>query len=274
MRLSLKNILNPLLGALITAIIVTPILMTTRKFTSTEDLGINLIISATVCVIGGVFALRIGVALGSGIAIVIAITILYLSSNSTNLVLLHFVFILIAIAVVVFLKDRQVLKWVLVAIIDVVVIIIAGTWKPMLVITSTAIVTACLISAFELVENETKFLFESLRGRWGPIIAYLLLSIGTIFVFALWYRFAFLCWPNTAFADVPNKNLLTYSEWYRSIQLFLYQSVLIFTTAGPPYPPINGYTRFLVSLELFCSILLLGLYLSVLVNFISQRRGG
>lgn len=274
-KLSWKNIVNPVLGAVLTGVISTPIILTTHLANHWQHILQDLTILGTTMAIGGIFCWRLGTLLGVGGVIVISFATVYLSTlsiSSTGSSLLNFLAISMTVAIVVLLKDNNIIRWFWVAIIDVFVLFLFREWWLIFIITFAAIITAILIASIGFVGDQASQVFKAIRGRWGPIVAYILLSCATVLVFALWYLFAFQSSPETAFGLGPNHEKIFYSGWLSTIPIFLYQSLLIFATVDPPYPPTNSFTKLLVSLELICSILLIGIYLSLLVNYISQKK--
>lgn len=266
----LRHYMSVLLGALITSVAVTPILLLHTLITG-RDGETTLLICVITWVIGGTLSWREGAPLGAGRAIVIAVATVAIPTDSSVSGFANFLLVFAATTAASLLRAGRVTKFVVVLLLSGAAVALNQSWKPVLVVCMAASVTAVLIALIAVVGSETKQIFASLKGKWGLVIAYLALSAGAVFVFALWYQLAFFYWPDTAFEGIQAKEPLDHAGVVRTFPIFLYQSMLVFAD-GPPYRPTLGVTRLLVGLEAACSMLLIGLYLSLIANNLSQSK--
>ena len=259
-------------GILLAAIIATPIAL---GFVSSDQGGERRIyVCATIWAISGMFAWRAGAAVAAAATVVVAVATSILAQTQSSHVLYDFIAVLIVTAMSALFNPTIFVKLGAVLVVGLLSAIVDHAFQPFLIVVGAGVSAAGIAHLVNVVRYETSRVFRPLRGKWGPIIAYLSLACGTIIVFALWYRFAYFCLPDNAFGALPPAEIAKLSDWSVSLPIFLYEALLTFATEGPPFPPTNPYTRGLVSLEVFCSVLLFGIYLNLLANSIGNKETG
>lgn len=262
----MKSVLEVLLAAFLTAVVTAPIIL---SYVSSSDVQRQIILCVAVVLLSALVSWRTGAMIGSGSAIIVTSALFLLSPDASRLTPWEFIAVLVIIPAVLLVK-LQILKWAFVLVIAVTIALFHQSIRAGIAVAVLAVGTNVVVYLLQTIKSETAQALAPLQNNWSPIVAYISLGLGVVTVFAMWYRLAFLYSPETAFQNMPLNHSEVSSSWIRSLPIFLYQSVLVFATEGPPYPPANAYTRMLVGFEALSSILLLGLYLNLLVNRIAQ----